>query len=203
MAKLSVGEMSLGRSALAACFAMSLALAGCQAPTDEHWVMSFLTPAGKRTTVRVSTGDIYSGLGKPVVTNEEADESARTPPDATAARRGAPDNLRRRKLDTSVVVCLGTSSGWFDVVDEASGKVVATAATGFSYSYFLGISPNAQYMAYSVPNFWGPAHFYVHHLASGRRAVLNVDPRWRLVEWDDDADAPRSAKEAKQLEQSP
>jgi hypothetical protein len=160
MAKLSVGDVSIGRLALAACFTMSLALAGCQAPTDEHWVMSFLTPVGKRTTVRVSTSDIYSGLGKPVITSEEADESARTPPDAATARRRAPDNLRRRELDTSVVVCKGTCSGFFDVVDEASGKVVAWAATGFSYSYFLGISPNAQYMAYSVPSFWGPAHFY-------------------------------------------
>jgi hypothetical protein len=202
MTKLSVGGGSIGRSAPAACFAMSLALAGCQAPTDEHWVMSFLTPAGKRTTVRVSTGDIYSGLGKPVVTREEADESARTPPDAAAARRGAPDNLRRRKLDTSVVVCKGTCSGFFDVVDEASGKVVAWAATGHSYSDFAGISPNGQYMCYWVPGLW-KTQVYVHHLASGRRAVLNVDPRWRLVEWNDDVDTARSAEEAQRVEPRP
>ena len=196
MAGPSIGCVVIGRSLRTACLVMSLALAGCRAPTDEHWRMSFLTPTGERKTVRLSTGDIYSGLGKPAVTSEEAGGSSGAPPDAYDARRWPPDNLRRRRLDTSVVVCKDTCSGFFDVVDEASGKVVAGAATGHSYSSFAGLSPNGRYMCYWVPALW-KARVYIHHLASGRRAVLNVDPRWRLVEWDDDPDATRPAKDAK------
>ena len=68
--------------------------------------------------------------------------------------------------------------------DALTGKHVGSARSGHSYASLEGVSPDGEYVAYIVPGaFWTKGRFYIHHLDSGRRALLSVSPRWNLGSW--------------------
>jgi hypothetical protein len=195
MARFFHEDPRLGRLILSACCLLSLDVVACNAPSDERWKMLFLTPAGEEKIAYVSTSELYAGLGKPEITNGKSECSAKFPISEADPQQGTPSPLRCRKLDTSTVVFKGPQcSGAFVIVDAATGKVVGRAEAGHSYSDFLGISPNGQYIAYGVPGtLWWARSLYIHHLVTGRRAILHVPPKWRLMGWDDDVCIVRGA----------
>lgn len=83
----------------------------------------------------------------------------------------------------SVIAVNARSSKAFTLSDASTGERLGHARTRHTYSGFVGVSPCGEYVAYSEPRLMGHARFFVHHLPSGKRAQVQIPPRWKLGSW--------------------
>ena|GEM_PF-399756 len=73
----------------------------------------------------------------------------------------------------------------FQASDAETGVSMGTARVGCPYCKYKGISPCGEYILYHEPGGLLPTkgRLYIHHLESGRRAVLRAPVRWKLGSW--------------------
>lgn len=111
-------------------------------------------------------------------------EIYRVPIDGDEAEMVSSNGLLCGVADGSVVATSSMCCFRYRLWDALTGKRVGSARSGHSYASLEGLSPDGEYVAYIVPGaFWSKGHFYIHHLDSGRRALLSVSPRWNLGSW--------------------
>lgn len=155
-------------------------ISGCAAPTHKNWTLVFVDNEGNEIQANVGTAALFRGSSSPKIVKLPHHESAenRVLKNIGSVHQG--NQLVR--FDGSDCEVGPGCSGCFTMREKETNKVIYRAYAGNSYSSLWGVSPDGDYLAYFVPGpFWRRS--YIHHFATGRRAVIHIDERWKLKEW--------------------